>query len=455
MGILLTSDQFVLVTILIKIGAMASIGSLLVRSASFKRLLFAEKRSTREGVLFALIMGILLSAGVMVRLTIRYNATDLSLSGTLLVGLLAGFAPGCITGAMVGLPAAWSGELLALPMGLLYGLIGGLLRRACPVGEEVWNVSPFPFMNFVRFVKTWMREKRVDWKVIFFVAAGTLELLRILLSRRFGSGMLFSLMPESALVLLAVLFSTPSCLGVPLKIWNNTRVELLLERQTSLLLRAQLDALRSQINPHFLFNTLNSISSAIRSDPEQARGIILKLSNILRHLLSAKEDFVPLSEELALIDAYLDIETVRFGAGKLRIEKEIDPNTRGVMIPSMLLQPIVENAVKHGVAPRIDGGTIRIRTRLESGKVRIIVEDDGAGIPPDRLAHLFERESGIGISNVNERLKAIFGPEHRLRLESGPGRGVRAEIEIPVGEQVDFSPQIRRERNAAKPQPKN
>ena len=444
MGILLTSDQFILVTLLIKIGAMASIASLLVRSASFKRILFgfaqselfAEKRGLKERGLFTLIMGVPLSVGVMVRLTIRYNAADLSLSGTLLVGLLGGFVPGFIVGAMVGLPAAWSGEMLALPMGLVYGLIGGLLRRACPVKEEVWNVSPFPFMNLVRFVKTWRREKRADWKVIFFSAAGSLELLRILLSRRLGPEMLFSLSPESNLVLLVVLFSTASCLGVPLKIWNNTRVELLLERQTSLLLRAQLDALRSQINPHFLFNTLNSISSAIRSDPEQARGIILKLSNILRHLLSAKEDFVPLNEELALIDAYLDIETMRFGADKLRIEKEIDPKTLCMMIPSMLLQPIVENAVKHGVAPEINGGTIRICTRMEDGKVRIIVEDDGAGIPPDRLARLFEHESGIGISNVNERLKAIFGPEHRLRLESGPGRGVRAEIEIPVGEQA-------------------
>ena len=228
MGILLTSDQFILVTVLIKIGAMASIASLLVRSESFKQILFAERKSVKERGLFTLIMGILLSAGVMIRLTIRYNATDLSLSGTLLVGLLAGFAPGLIVGAMVGLPAAWSGEILALPTGLVYGLIGGLLRRACPVKEEVWNVSPFPFMNVIRFVKTWMREKRADWKVIFFLAAGFLDLFRILLSRRLGPGMLFSLSPESDLVLLAVLFSTPSCLGVSLKIWNNTRVELLL-----------------------------------------------------------------------------------------------------------------------------------------------------------------------------------------------------------------------------------
>ncbi|MFH1008354.1 MAG: histidine kinase [Candidatus Latescibacterota bacterium] len=433
MGMLLTPDQFLLVTLLMKIGAMASIASLLVRSAAFKRLLFSESMSTRQGLLFALVMGVLLSAGVLARLTIRYNATDLSLSGTLLVGLLAGFGPGCITGACVGIPAAWTGELLALPMGLLYGLTGGLLRRASAVREEVWEVSPFPFMNFVRFLKTWMRSKRVDWKVTIFVAAGGLELLRILLSRQFGPGMLFALSPQSPLVLLAVLFSTPSCLAVPLKIWNNTRVERLLERQTSQLLRAQLDALRSQINPHFLFNTLNTISSAIRSDPEQARSIVLKLSNILRHLLSAKEDFVPVSEELELIDAYLDIEAVRFGEGKLHIEKEIDPDTLGAMIPSMLLQPIVENAVKHGIAPKIDGGTIRISTRMDGGHVRILVEDDGVGIPSDRLAHLFEQGSGIGISNVNERLKGIFGPEHRLNLESGPGRGVRAVMAIPVG----------------------
>ena len=125
-----------------------------------------------------------------------------------------------------------------------------------------------------------------------------------------------------------------------------------------------------QINPHFLFNTLNTVSSLIRFDPDMARGVVLKLSNILRRLLRKHETFVPLREELEFIDDYLDIEVIRFGRDKLQIFKEIDEEARESFVPSMLLQPIIENSIKHGIAPRLEGGEIHLRSTLKDGRLR-------------------------------------------------------------------------------------
>ena len=159
--------------------------------------------------------------------------------------------------------------------------------------------------------------------------------------------------------MLLIFIGTLSCVGVTLKIWNTTRLEMKLAEQEMLVVRSRLDALSNQINPHFLFNTLNSISSLIRTNPNTARTMVIKLSHILRKLLHGHENFVPLREELEFIDNYLDIEVMRFGRDKLLIEKEVESNTLGVMIPSMILQPIIENSIKHGIGPKIQGGGSR------------------------------------------------------------------------------------------------
>ena len=164
--------------------------------------------------------------------------------------------------------------------------------------------------------------------------------------------------------MLLLLLATVMAVAVPIKIWNNTRIEMNLEQHQQLLLKARMDALTSQINPHFLFNTLNTVSSLIRYDPDQARVVVLKLSNILRRLLRKHETFVPLQEELGFVDDYLDIEVARFGRDNLQIFKQVDQNTLEAFVPSMLLQPIVENSLKHGLAAKLDGGQITIRTSL-------------------------------------------------------------------------------------------
>jgi two-component system LytT family sensor kinase len=193
-------------------------------------------------------------------------------------------------------------------------------------------------------------------------------------------------------------------------------------------------ALQNQINPHFLFNTLNSISSLVRVAPDTARELIIKLASILRRLLHSSDAFVPLQEEIDFIDNYLDIEVIRFGRDKLKVIKELDPASLDVMVPSMLLQPLVENSIKHGLSSKIDGGSIFLRSQLAEEHVTIEVEDDGVGMAS---AQLLERpsgigEGGIGMANVAERLKVLYGDTARMTIDSRNGNGTLVRLRLPV-----------------------
>jgi two-component system LytT family sensor kinase len=220
--------------------------------------------------------------------------------------------------------------------------------------------------------------------------------------------------------------------GIALKVWNALRIELKLEEQKRLLLEARLDALQRQINPHFLFNTLNSIAALVRSQPELAREMTVKLANILRALLKDHDTYVPLRDELRFTDDYLDIEVVRFGADKLKVEKEIDPRTLEVLVPSILLQPLIENSIKHGLEPRIHGGTVTLRSRLNGDRVLIEVADDGVGMGNRPVSALSRSGAGIGMKNVQERLEVLYGNQAHFNVVSNPGRGTLISIEIPA-----------------------
>ena len=170
----------------------------------------------------------------------------------------------------------------------------------------------------------------------------------------------------------------------------------------------------------------------MRSQPELAREMTVKLANILRALLKDHDTYVPLREELNFTDDYLDIEVVRFGADKLRVEKEIDPRTLEVLVPSILLQPLIENSIKHGLEPRIHGGTVTLRSRLEGDRVLIEVADDGVGMSSRPPPALRRSGAGIGMKNVQERLEVLYGNQARFNVVSNPGRGTLVSIEIPA-----------------------
>jgi len=220
--------------------------------------------------------------------------------------------------------------------------------------------------------------------------------------------------------------------GIPLKIWNAIRIQQKLEEQGRLLLEARLDALQRQINPHFLFNTLNSITSLVRLQPELAREMIVKLANILRVLLKDREAFVTFGEELAFTDDYLDIEVVRFGE-KLHVVKEIAEETLHVVVPGMLLQPLIENSIKHGLEPRISGGTITLRSRITNGgRLLVEVEDDGVGMPPEWETGAVPAGNGVGMKNLRERIAVLYGDLAEVNFISRPGRGTKVTLLMPI-----------------------
>ncbi|MSS72002.1 MAG: response regulator [Candidatus Latescibacteria bacterium] len=301
------------------------------------------------------------------------------------------------------------------------GWWGGGIHRACPSKEEIWHFSPVPVLNAYQFIKTWIQERKViDWRTVIFGVCIGLEALRLVLSRKFGTHLLFSFDPHSNIALLCMFVSAISCLGVPLRIWGSARTERMLKEQESLVLKARFEALRSQINPHFLFNTLNSIASSIRSNPDRAREIIVKLSRILRRLLSNDQDFVPLREELEFIDAYLDIEVIRFGRDKLRIHKAIDDGALDVLVPAMMLQPLVENAIRHGLAPKLDGGRIVLRAMRNGHGTRVEVEDNGVGISNERAG---EAAGGSGSATSMSDCRWPSGRRCGSTSTAGPASG--------------------------------
>ena len=426
----LASGKDLLFTLLLKVGVAASLAALLARSAIFRKVLYTEERDSDQKVKLMLFMTPALAIGVMLRLVgYPYRFADLTLEGSFLLGLLGGRVVGPLGGSMVSLPAFFMHEWLSTPLAASAGLLGGLIRQAIPNKEELWNFGPFTFLSFPRWLVRLVREARGSWEMLPLAGCIVLELGRQALAHTFPSRWLFSIEAHGAWPFALLLLSTVMAVAVPIKIWNNTRVEMNLEQHQQLLLRARMDALTSQINPHFLFNTLNTVASLCRFDPETSRLVVLKLSNILRRLLRKHETFVPLREELDFIDDYLDIEVVRFGRDNLQIFKQVDEHTLEAFVPSMLLQPIVENSLKHGLTPKLEGGQIYIRTSSQDGRLVIEVEDNGVGIPEGRLPQVYA--DGIGISNVQERLRVLYGGDFRMDITSCEGKGTLIRIEVP------------------------
>lgn len=193
------------------------------------------------------------------------------------------------------------------------------------------------------------------------------------------------------------------------------------------LTRTRLDALRMQLNPHFLFNTLHTISAYIYEKPAAAERIVVRLSELLRLSLEEGRDHeIPLHRELAFLERYLEIERVRF-EDRLTVEMKIDPALQNALVPCFILQPVVENAIKHGIEPREDMGQITISAQRRNGTLEIAVADNGAGLSPGGK----EVRDGIGLSNTRSRLKHLYGDAQSFDLESPPSGGLVARFVIP------------------------
>ncbi|HXY48402.1 MAG TPA: histidine kinase [Terriglobales bacterium] len=446
----MVEQRLILVSLLIKLGVAAAAASALVRSLEFKKLLFREERSKRQKIYLALWFGIPIALGVWIRFGVKsFFAGDLSFETTILLGVIGGRLCGVAGGVLMALPALVHGEWATLPFGVLCGLAAGQLRSLAPDKDDIWSFSPFIDLSIYRWIRRNLPRPRLfDWQIMFFVTIVALRYMQVELARAFP-GSTFTLESLNWANLgpwarVAIYATSVMVVGTELKIFNGVRIQIKLEEQERLLLHARMEALQNQINPHFLFNTLNSVSSLVRFDPDTARELIIKLATILRRLLHSTDSFVALREEMDFIDNYLDIEVVRFGRDKLRVIKELDPASLDVMVPSMLLQPLVENSIKHGLASKVEGGSITLRSRLSRRHVIVEVEDDGVGMG---AAQLMEKPdglggTGIGIANVAERLKVLYGEAARMTIDSHGGKGTLVRLRLPMLQEETTSPVV-------------
>src|SRR5260370_9578712 len=329
--------------LLVKLAAMASIASVLARSNSFKSVLMGETGPLTERVALPLWLASAFGVSVPIRVFRKsYPAADLGLEGSLIAGILGGYVTGLASGVLISLPAMLNpsgGEQMTMPLLAAVGVLGGVLRDLAPDTDEIWRFTPFFDLNVYRFFKESRNHRRTAFHLEFTAGILVAEFLRQFLS----GWRIFSMNPPGshlpALTWAAIYASTLFAVAIPLKIWNNTRNEKKLEDEERLLAEARLAALTSQINPHFLFNTLNSVSSLIRTDPNQARVMVVRLSKVLRRLLRKHENFSTLRDELSFIEDYLAIEVDRFG-DKLRSDRAPSQPTLNILPPTTLLQPL-------------------------------------------------------------------------------------------------------------------
>ncbi|MFF7340941.1 sensor histidine kinase [Streptomyces sp. NPDC008163] len=217
--------------------------------------------------------------------------------------------------------------------------------------------------------------------------------------------------------------------------WVCVQLELAeLDRSRTQLIEAEIRALRAQISPHFIFNSLAAIASFVRTDPEQARELLLEFADFTRYSFRRHGDFTTLADELHSIDQYLALVRARFGE-RLSVTLQVAPEVLPVALPFLCLQPLVENAVKHGLEGAVTSSRITISALDAGSEAEVVIEDDGTGMDPQRLRHILRgeggRSTGIGLLNVDERLRQVYGDEYGLVIETGIGAGMRITVRLP------------------------
>ena len=348
----------------------------------------------------------------------------------------------------------------ALATGLQVGLVQCvMLQRWSPllgalIGSAVYGVSTlwlwqwvFPRITTPNRVQTLLLQATVATATII---ATSFVLVNVMIFVTKG-GWMFSpytggdvtvLVPATWLAKLPVLyFAVPivpvallAVVGFNQSWWQIFLLEKREHQARELASLAQLEALRARINPHFLFNSLNSIAQLITTDPERAEACVERLAEIFRYLLQTdNRSFVTLEDELEIADAYLDIERARFG-DRLSVDFVVGDGTLHRFVPTLILQPLIENAVRHGVSQKVGGGTVSIEAALDGGDLRVVIRDTGVGMPHGVQAAL---SAGVGLRNVHDRLVHLYGEQYAPRIDSNPGEGTSIVVRVP---QTDADP---------------
>jgi len=287
------------------------------------------------------------------------------------------------------------------------------LLRQVAVATVTVTVMSFLLVNATLFFSkgAWMFSPYTGGDVTVVVPASWLEQLPLL----------YFAIPIVPVVLLAVV-------GFNQSWWQIFLLEKRESQARELASLAQLEALRARINPHFLFNSLNSIAQLISTDPERAEACVERLAEIFRYLLQTdNRSFVTLQDELEIADAYLDIERARFG-DRLAVDFVVDAGALHRTVPTLILQPLIENAVRHGVSQKVGGGTVSIEAEIDGDDLRVVVRDTGVGMPEGVDAAL---SAGVGLRNVHDRLVHLYGAEYAPLIHSHPGQGTSIVVRVP------------------------
>lgn len=401
MSLRLSTEQLLLINLLLRVAVMAGIASLVLSFRFVNDFLMRVSVSTVSRLRMIALLSVIFIVGVVARKFTHQGALDLSLEGALLAGFLGGVWVGTGVGTAIGAACYLFGERVALPFYATAGFVSGALVTMLHARGEIWNFSLNPLSIIYNFLDRLAR-RRLDPNVIPFAVCLVFAAARYGLLRRYLDRGLYGYLPSANVFFALDLGVLVYALGIALKMANGARLEILLREEERQLTHARIATLRSQINPHFLFNTLNSISALIRTDAEKAREMTRQLASIFRKSLDESGETHSLRDEIAFLDDYLSIERVRFGDERLVVVKDIAPDALDVQVPVMILQPLVENAIKHGISRRVDGGLIRIGARRTGKGVDIEIENDGPPFADCRLDDLTSR--GLGLRNVIERV---------------------------------------------------
>lgn len=347
----------------------------------------------------------------------------------------------------LGFAAFWT--LVGLAFAGQFYLSSSLLGRAITWGQAIsyslgdWYVWALLALPVARLARRFPPETGRAWRVagIHLGAALVVSALYVVLRSLVGQAhgwvigepvafgevfrpLLVKTFPFNLLIY-GVIVSIAYAVDTTRKYHERTVQALELEKH---LTEARLQALLRQLEPHFLFNALNGIASLMYSDVAAAERMLVRLAELLR-LTMAQSDapLTPLREELAFLEKYLDIERIRFRE-RLAVQIEVEPATLEARVPSLILQPIVENAIRHGIEPRVQPGRITLRSVREGDALVLTVADNGAGLPEGG-----SKREGIGLANTRARLAELYGPGHSFTLQNQPGGGLCVRISIPFG----------------------
>jgi two-component system LytT family sensor kinase len=426
----LAPEQLLLINLLLRVIVMAGITSFVLGFRFVSDFLMRASLSMVGRLRMIVLLSVIFIVGVVVRKLTYQGAMDLSLEGALLAGFLGGVWVGSGVGAAIGAACFLFGEKVALPYYATAGFVSGALVSVLRARGEIWNFSFNPFSIMYNFFEG-LFQRRLDRNFIPFAACLVFAAARYGLLRRFQArGLLYGYLPSGSFLVALDLVVLVYTLGIALKMANNARIEILLREEERQLIHARIATLRSQINPHFLFNTLNSISALIRTDAEKAREMTRRLASIFRKSLDESGETHAIRDEIAFIDDYLSIERVRFGDERLIVIKDIDPAALDAQVPVMILQPIVENAIKHGISRRIDGGLVRIGVKRTGKGIEIEIENDGPPVADCGIEDLTSR--GLGLRNVIERIAIHSCGGGHLTIEPGRNGGAVVRLALPT-----------------------